>query len=221
MVWVEQTMTCKSDKGFTLLELIVVITVLGILVGTAIPLAGAAAHADGRTEVVDELEEISEALDAYWFDNISFPSSLDATDFLGVYLQAGPQNTAIYDPFGKQLYRYSVDTGTNIATVYSVGEDRVDGGSGSEEFVVEVYASVPGLKRTWQRLRIIVEVLAEHIESGGSVSGSWTSLRTLMGLGATFEADGFGTTLQWASATHTLTSAGPDRVFGTADDVTL
>ena len=214
-------MTCKSDKGFTLLELIVVITVLAILVGTAIPLASAAQHADGRQEVTAELTEISEALDAYWFDNASFPSALNASGFLGTYLQSGPQQTNIYDPFGKQLYRYSVDTATNVATVYSVGEDRVDSGAGSEEFVVEVYASIPGLKKTWQRLRIIVEVLAEHIESGGSVSGDWTALRTLMGLGSSFETDGFGTTLQWASATYTLKSAGPDRVFGTSDDVTI
>lgn len=214
-------MTCKPDKGFTLLELIVVITVLGILVGTAIPLAGAAAHADGRQEALAELDEISAALDAYWFDNASFPASLSANDFLSTYLQAGPQNTSIYDPFGKQLYQYSVDTGTNVATIYSIGEDRVDSGSGSEEYVVEVYAAVPGLKKTWQRLRIIVEVLAEHIESGGSVAGDWSSLRALMGLGASFDEDGFATTLQWASASHTLTSAGPDRVFGTADDITL
>jgi len=80
---------------------------------------------------------------------------------------------------------------------------------------------VPGTKKTWQRLRLVVEVLAEHIESGGSIVGNWTTVRTAIGLGAGFDQDGWGTTLRWTDSTHTLTSAGPDTSFGTADDITI
>ena len=213
--------TCSGQRGFTLLEVIVVLGVLGIVLGTAVPLAGAVVQADRRQEARTELADIAAALDAYWFDNTAFPSALDATDFLGVYLQPGPMSTAVDDAFANQRYRYSVNGSTNVATVYSLGENAIDDGAGGEELRVEVFAAVPGTRRTWQRLRVIVEVLANHIEAGGSVAGSWSTVRAAIGLGVSYDVDGFGTTLQWTDSTHTLTSAGPDGAFGNADDITL
>lgn len=218
-------MTCSTqgsraaEGGFTLLEVIIVLGVMGIILGTAVPLAGAVVQADRRQEANAELDAIATALDAYWFDNAAFPADLTATDFLGVHLQPGPQNTAVADAFANQNYDYSVSNG--IATVYSVGENGIDDGANNEELRVQVFSAVPGTKKTWQRLRLVVEVLAEHIEAGGSVAGNWTTLRAAIGLGVSFDADGWGTTLQWTDSTHTLTSAGPDGSFGTADDITI
>jgi prepilin-type N-terminal cleavage/methylation domain-containing protein len=211
--------TCSHERGFTLLEVIIVLGVLGVLLGTAVPLAGAVMQADRRQEAANELGQIASALDAYWFDHAAFPASLTATDFLGVHLQPGAQATVVADAFANQPYIYSTNNG--VATVYSVGENGIDNGAGGEELIVQVYAAVPGTKKTWQRLRIIVEVLAEHIESGGSVVGSWSTVRAAIGLGISYEQDGWGTTLQWDAATHTLTSAGPDLSFGSADDITI
>jgi general secretion pathway protein G len=214
--------TCDRQGGFTLLELIVVLGVLGILLGTAVPLAGAVVEADRRQEVQRELTEIGAALASHWYDRASFPASLTAAGFLGTYLQPGVRNTTTMDAFASnQGYVYSVDAVSQIATVYSIGENGRDDGVANEEHVVHVHAAVPGTARTWQRLRIVVEVLANHIESGGSVSGDWPTVRARIGLGPTFDTDGFGTTLQWVDATHTLTSAGPDRTFGTADDISI
>lgn len=213
--------TCDRSAGFTLLEVIVVLAVLGLLLGTAVPLASAVVDADRRQEAHRELADLAAALDAYWFDHAAFPASLGAAGFHGTYLQPGPQDTAIGDAFANQAYRYSVDATTAIATVWSVGENGVDDGAAAEELRVDVYAAVPGLRKTWQRLRLIVEVLADHIEAGGSVAGDWPTLRAAIGLGAGYDADGFGTQLAWAAATWTLTSAGPDRTFGTADDISL
>lgn len=210
-----------GSSGFTLIEVIVVIAVLGIVLGTAVPLAGAVVQADRRQEARVELAEIADALDAYWFDEAAFPTTLTDSGFLGVYLQPGVQGTATVDAFANQDYRYLVAGGGQVATVYSVGENGVDNGASGEELVVNVYAAIPGTRRTWQRLRVIVEVLANHIEAGGSVGGAWPTLRAAIGLGAGYDADGWGTTLQWTDTTHTLTSAGPDRTFGTADDITL
>lgn len=211
--------TCSNQRGFTLLEVIVVLGVLGVLLGTAVPLAGAVIQADRRQEANNELGAIGSALDAYWFDNASFPASLTANDFLGVHLQPDVQNTAVLDAFANQGYIYAVSNG--VATIYSVGENGIDDGPGAEELIIQVFSAVPGTKKTWQRLRVAVEVLAQHIESGGSVAGSWTTVRAAIGLGASFDTDGWGTTLQWDAATHTLTSAGADQSFGGADDITI
>lgn len=219
--------TCESRAscamaGFTLIEMIVVLAVLSLLVATAVPLAGAVMQADRRQEAVRELHEVGEALQSYWFDNAAFPAALNSAGFYGVHLQPGVRNGTIEDPFGAgQQYVYAVDAVNGIATVHSRGENGVDNGYAAEEFVVRTYAAVPGLKKTWQRLRLIVEVLADHIESGGSVVGTWPTVRAAIGLGAEFDTDGFGTTFGWTAATHTLRSAGPDRALGTADDITL
>ncbi|HEB54620.1 MAG TPA: prepilin-type N-terminal cleavage/methylation domain-containing protein [bacterium] len=212
-------MTCERQQGFTLLEVIIVLGVMGLLLGTAVPLAGAVVQADRRAEASSELADIADALDAYWFDKASFPSGLTDSDFLGVYLQPGPMNTATGDAFRNQPYVFSVSGG--IATVYSVGENGVDDGASNEELIVRIHAAVPGTRKTWMRLRWIVELLAEHIEAGGSVAGSWPVVRASIGLGASFDNDGWGNQMQWTAATHTLTSAGADGVFGTGDDITI
>lgn len=211
--------TCRHERGFTLIEVVVVLGVLGLLLGTAVPLAGAVVQADRRQEALGELGDIASALDDYWFDRAAFPSALDANDFLGVYLQPGAQNGAIQDAFANQQYVYAVASG--VATIYSVGENTVDDGASAEELMVQSFAAVPGTRKTCQRLRIAVEVLANHIESGGSIAGTWSTVRAAIGLGAGYDVDGWGTVLQWVAATHTLTSAGPDQAFGTADDITI
>ncbi|MCA8977573.1 MAG: prepilin-type N-terminal cleavage/methylation domain-containing protein [Planctomycetes bacterium] len=214
--------TCDRRSGFTLLEIIVVLAVLGILLGTAVPLASAAIEADRRQEVRAELTEVAAALESFYYENGAFPSSLTATGFIGEHLQPGVSNTTTLDPFGAgQPYLYSVDTSANTATVYSRGENGSDDGIAAEEYKAVCYGAVPGTRKTHARMRVIIEVLANHIEAGGSVLGAWPALSNRLGLGTAYDDDGFGTGLQWTSSTYTLSSAGPDRTFGTADDITL
>lgn len=214
--------TCDRQQGFTLLELIVVLAVLGLLLGTAVPLASAVIETDRRQEVRRELADIAVALESYYVEHATFPASLADTAFVGMHLQPGVGGTTLVDAFGSgQSYLYSVDAAANTATVRSRGENGVDDGIAGEEHLVVVHGAVPGIARTYQRFRLIVEVLANHIESGGSVAGSWPAVRAAIGLGAAYDRDGFGTVLDWNAATHTLTSAGPDRALGTADDIVM
>jgi prepilin-type N-terminal cleavage/methylation domain-containing protein len=212
--------TCERQRGFTLLEVVVVLGVLGLLLGAAVPLASAVIDADRRQEVRSELAAAAAALEAYFFEKAAFPASLTATDFFGVHLQPGVMGTAVIDPFAAGGgYGYVVAAGSRSATVYSRGENGADDGVANEEFTVVVQSAAPGTARTRQRLRLVVEALANHIEAGGSTTGTWPEVRAAMGLGAEYDRDGFGTTLQWTAATLTLTSAGADRSFGTADDI--
>jgi hypothetical protein len=80
---------------------------------------------------------------------------------------------AIADPFGPGGLNlvYLPTPATLSATVYSRGENNRDDGPLLEEHRVLIQGAVPGTRRTWQKLRIIVEVLANHLETGGSVAG--------------------------------------------------
>jgi len=218
----EPMTTCERSGGFTLLELVVVLAVLGLLLGTAAPLAGAVIQADRRQEAQRELAEMTAALEAYYYQTGTFPATLVAAGFLGVHLHPGVRDTVVLDPFGAGWhYVYSFTAVPNRATVYSRGENGVDNGALAEEHVSFVFGAVPGTKKTCARMRVIVEALAHHIEAGGSVAGTWPVVRAAIGLGAAYDNDGFGTALQWTAATHTLSSAGPDRYLGNTDDITL
>jgi len=214
--------TCDRSRGFTLLELIVVLAVLALIAGTAVPLAGAVVVAEKRDKATQDLEQLAAALDAYYFDNAAFPASLNASDFFGVYFQPGVGNGAVVDPFTVNVnYVYAVDTAANFASVHSRGENGTDEGAANEELSVFVYAAIPGGRHTWMRLRIAVEVLANFIESGGNVSGSWTGVCSRMGLDPSYRTDGFGTTFDWDDSSYALRSAGPDKTLNTADDIEI
>lgn len=214
--------TCDRQGGFTLIELIVVLGVLGVLLGTAVPLASAVVESERRQETRRELADVATALESFYGQYAAFPATLTDAMFVGVHLQTGVGGTTLIDAFGAgQPYLYLRDTTANTATVWSRGENGVDDGIAGEDHLVVVAGAVPGITRTYQRLRLIVEVLANHIESGGAVTGTWPSLRAAIGLGTSYDHDGFGTTFDWDAATHTLRSAGADRALGSADDITL
>ncbi|MFM1871241.1 MAG: type secretion system major pseudopilin GspG [Planctomycetota bacterium] len=212
----------RASSGFTLVELVIVLGVLGILVGAAAPLAGAAIDAARRQEVNDELRDLGTALESHYFERGAFPALLDDASFLGVHLQPGVRNGAIVDPFAAGSgYRYRLDAVADTASVYSIGDNRRDENGGGDDLAVVVHGAAPGMRRTSQKLRIVVERLAMHLEAGGPVTGSWDSLVTTLGLGAEYRHDGWGRAFAWDSATFSLRSSGPDRRFGTADDITL
>jgi prepilin-type N-terminal cleavage/methylation domain-containing protein len=215
--------TCDRNRGFTLVELVVVLGVLGILIGAAAPLANAALDANRRQEAQSELAAIGEALEAYYFERAAFPPSLAEAGFLGVHLQPRVGTTAIADPFAaaNAAYRYRIDTVANTATVHAIGENRRDNAGAGDDLVLVVHGAAPAMRRTAQKLRLIVERLADHIEAGGVVTGNWTTVRTNLGLGNEYQNDGWGRSFGWDATTYTLRSGGPDRTLGTADDITL
>ena len=126
---------------------------------------------------------------------------------------------AILDPFGRgQAYVYARTSSPDVATVHSVGEDSQDTGFSNEEFGITVRGAAPGMRKTRRKMKIIVEALARHLESGGTINGNWTADRNRLGLSSHFANDGFGTAFT-LSTDFVLRSAGPDRVHGNADDL--
>lgn len=131
----------KNQRGFTLLELMVVIVILGVLASLVIPnLMGNKDKADNQ-KAVSDLVALENALDMYRLDNGRYPTTRQGLDALvkqpdaepvpreyrnGGYIRRLPQ-----DPWGNN-YAYD-NPGSNLPLkLYSAG---MDGEKGTQDDV--------------------------------------------------------------------------------------
>ncbi len=118
--------------GFTLVELMLVVTILGILVATVAPRLAGRAEIARRAAASADLASIALAVDLYAMDTGALPDTLDAlikdvqthTHWNGPYLRQLPM-----DPWG-QRYVYRVPGQQNIDyDLASLGADGRLGGA--------------------------------------------------------------------------------------------
>ena len=125
-------------KGFTLLELLVVIVIIGLLAGYVAPRYFSQV---GRSEVQvarAQIESLEKALDQFRLDTRHYPTAeqgLDAlmvkpaneTNWAGPYLKKAVPN----DPWGR-AYVYRVPGSKTEFDLYSLGKDGKPGGTGED-----------------------------------------------------------------------------------------
>lgn len=133
------TLGLVRERGFTLLELLVVILIIGLLVGVVAPrLLGQVSKSEVTTARA-QLDALDKALQAYRLDTGRFPSSAqglrvltaapgDEPRWRGPYLQGDVPP----DPWGSS-YQYRVPgTQGRDYDLFSFGRDRAAGGSGDD-----------------------------------------------------------------------------------------
>lgn len=129
--------------GFTLIEILVVITVIAILAGLVAPEVFRNVGDARTTAAKAQMESLSLALDTYRLDNLSYPSTAQGlaalnaaptgdprpANWRGPYLRRGVPN----DPWGRPyIYRDPGTANPNGYDLLTYGRDGVAGGTGED-----------------------------------------------------------------------------------------
>lgn len=128
------------QAGFTLLEVMVVIVILGVLASLVVPnLLGNKERAD-QQKVVSDLTALENSLDMYKLDNGQYPSTQQGLQALVSKPDGEPQprryreNGYIKrlptDPWGNE-YQYLSPGEHGQVDIYSLGADGIEGGEGN------------------------------------------------------------------------------------------
>ncbi|KXI22827.1 MULTISPECIES: type II secretion system major pseudopilin GspG [Photobacterium] len=127
----------RKQRGFTLLEVMVVIVILGVLASLVVPnLLGNKEKAD-QQKVVTDISALEQALDMYKLDNSVYPTTDQGLDALvskpssspeprnyrnGGYIKRLPN-----DPWGNE-YNYVMPGEHGAVDIFSLGADGQEGG---------------------------------------------------------------------------------------------
>jgi prepilin-type N-terminal cleavage/methylation domain-containing protein len=116
-------------KGFTLVELLIVMAVIAILIGIAIPSFRGMQQEANKTKAEGDLRVLKIAIESYYKNNAVYPA---VANYQTTLLGATPKilESNLYDPFGATsttTYAYALGTGSTGPSdakyyiVYSVG----------------------------------------------------------------------------------------------------
>lgn len=94
----------RNEKGFTMIELMIVIIIIGVLAAIAVPVYSEAAQKSKISRAKADLRTLESAISIYYAENNEYPENLD--ELVDDYIKAVPK-----DPWQKQDYDYRSSDG--------------------------------------------------------------------------------------------------------------
>ena len=135
-------MRVRDARGFTLIELMVVVVILGILAGLIIPKIMGRPEEAKRLKARMQIEQLEQALKLYYLDNGEYPTTEQGLNALvekpatepvpkrwkdGGYLE---KKKIPADPWGNPFVYVSPGVHNKDFDLVSYGADREEGGEG-------------------------------------------------------------------------------------------
>ena len=134
---IQQSMPVARQRGFTLIEILVVVVILGILGAVVVPQIMGRPDTARIQAAQTDLRSLSSALDVYRLDNFQYPSSEQGLEALVEKPSGFPEpknwNPEGYikklptDPWGSPYMYERTDMNFSL---YSLGADGQEGGDG-------------------------------------------------------------------------------------------
>jgi general secretion pathway protein G len=129
----------RKQAGFTLIEMMVVVAVIGLLIAMVGPRVFNQVEKAERTRIAQDIRVVENALKFYRLDNFRYPTQAQGLEALvsppsgsdnwnGPYLDAVPK-----DPFDNPYLYANPGTRGKDIDVYTYGADEASGGEGSNK----------------------------------------------------------------------------------------
>ena len=132
----------KNKPGFTLIELMAVIVILGILATIVAVNVSPFLQRANLEKMRADLSQIEKALELYKFNELSYPSTDQGLQALisphnelkrpYLYPENGYINKTPLDPWGREYLYIQPGQKTKKYDIYSLGADGLEGGFGDD-----------------------------------------------------------------------------------------
>lgn len=135
----------KQQQGFTLIEVMIVVVILGILASIIVPKIMGRPDEARATRAQQDIRAVTAALDLYRLDNFAYPTTEQGLEALVTkpaglaegthWKEGGYLDKVPVDPWGKP-YFYLKPGIHGEFDLYSYGADGVEGGTGAGADIV-------------------------------------------------------------------------------------
>jgi len=121
-----------DTKGFTLIELMVVMVIIGLLAATVVPKFFGQVDKAMQQDAQAQIELLGQALDLYRLEKHKYPTSDDGLNAIKSYLKKNIPK----DPWGNDYVYESPGKEGRGYDLYSFGADNAEGGEGTDMDIV-------------------------------------------------------------------------------------